>query len=273
LAAYSIQLEELASHGYVVFGLEHPYDTALIIRPDHRLIPLVDQVPQQAGPPTLAGLQANLKMVVRWAADTKFALDEIETLSRRRDTRFFEHLDLSRVGLFGHSLGGKVAARLCQGDSRVGACMNQDGEIFGIPFGGTVPVSSVTSDQPTSAPFADIYAAEPLASDAQLAAVHVTRRQFEDWRNSKTEALRAFLRRNTQASYLVVAKRPGFTHGSFMDISQLGASVAGTDDPEARSNHELADRLTRAFFDAILKHQGESWNKILRTPPSGITVE
>jgi fermentation-respiration switch protein FrsA (DUF1100 family) len=273
LAIYSIQLEELASHGYVVVGLEHPYDTALVIRPDHRLIPFVDQMPQQAGPPAVAGLQADLQEVVRWTADTKFALDQIETLSQRPDTRFVGRLDLSRIGLFGHSLGGKVAARLCQADSRIGACMNQDGEMFGIPFGGTEPISSLHAGQPTKAPFVDIYAAEPLATDAQLAAVHVTRTQFDNWRNSKTEALRAFLRRNTWASYLVVVKRPEFTHGTFMDIAQLDANIAGTDASQARSNLEVATRLTRAFFDATLKRQHESWDEFLQRPPNGITVE
>jgi predicted dienelactone hydrolase len=272
LAIYSIQLEELASYGYVVVGLEHPYDTALIIRPDHRLIPFVDQNPHPAAP-TAAWLRASIKQVVRWAADTRFALDEIATSLRRQDTQFFGHLDLSRVGVFGHSLGGMAAARLCQADSRIGACMNQDGEMFGIPFGGTEPISSLNTEQPTMAPFVDIYAAEQLATDAQLAAVHVTRAQFESWRNSKTEALRAFLRRNTRASYLVVVKRPEFTHGTFMDIAQLDANIAGNDASQARSNLEVATRLTRAFFDATLKRQHESWDGFLQRPPSGITVE
>jgi fermentation-respiration switch protein FrsA (DUF1100 family) len=273
LAIYSIQLEELASYGYVIVGLEHPYDTALIIGPGHQLIPFVDQTPQQAGPPTVAGLEADVQEVVRWTADTKFALDQIETLSQEHDTRFFGRLDLSRIGVFGHSLGGKAAVRLCQTDSRIGACMNQDGEMFGIPFGGTEPISSLNTERPTTAPFVDIYVAELLASDAQLAAVHVTRAQFESWRNSKTEALRAFLRRNTRASYLVVVKRPEFTHGTFMDIAQLDANIAGNDASQARSNLEVATRLTRAFFDATLKRQHESWDEFLQRPPSGITVE
>ena len=220
--AYSAQLEELASYGYIVVGLEHPYDTALIIRPDRRLIPLIDHSPQQSGPPAIAGLQANLKEVLRWTADTKFALDQIEKLSRKRGQVIFEHVDLSRIGVFGHSLGGKAAARLCQTDVRVKACLNQDGELFGIPFGGTQPISSVIAGRHTAAPFVDIYVAEPLASDSQLAAAHITRKQFEDWRNSKTEALRAYLRTNVQASYLVVVRRPD----SLMAASWISLSSA-----------------------------------------------
>jgi hypothetical protein len=128
----------------------------------------VDRAPQQPGPPTIAGLEANLKEVVRWEADSKFALDEIESLSRNKRTVFFQRLDLSRIGVFGHSLGGKTAARFCQTDVRVRACSNEDGELFGIPFGSNEPIPSVIPGRPTQAPFVDIYVAEPLASDASI---------------------------------------------------------------------------------------------------------
>ena len=272
LAAYSVQLEEMASHGYVVVGLEHPYDTALIIQPGHRLIPFIDRMPHETAQ-TAAWLEADVQQVLRWVADTKFALDEIQNLSQRRDTPFFGHLDLSRIGVYGHSLGGMAAARLCQTDSRIHACLNQDGEMFGIPFGGTEPIPSVIATQPTIAPFVDIYAHEQLASDAQLAAVHVTRKQFEDWRHSKTEALRSFLRRNTSASHLVIIERPGFTHGSFMDIGQLISAVAGSDPSQARSSLELANRLTLAFFDATLRQEDQGWVELVRKPPEGVTIE
>lgn len=243
--AYSAQLEELASHGYVVLGLNHPYDTALIIRPDHQLIPFVDQGPQQPGPPSIAGLQADRNVVVRWAADTRFALEQIKALSQKRDSPLFHHLDLSHVGVFGHSLGGKAAARVCQIDSRIGACLNEDGELFGIPAGSSQPVPSVIPDHPTKAPFVDIYVAEQLATDAQLAAMHVTREQLENWRRSKITALRSFLRSNKEDSYFVVIKRDGFRHGGFMDIAELGAIVSKSNESTAQSNLEL-DKAT--FF-------------------------
>ncbi|HEY3455781.1 MAG TPA: hypothetical protein VGK64_14340 [Bryobacteraceae bacterium] len=271
--AYSAQLEELASHGYVAVGLNHPHDTALIIRPDHRLIPFVDQSPQQSGPPSVAGLQADLEVVRRWTADTKFALDQLEIASRKKHGILFKHLNLSRIGVLGHSLGGKAAARLCQIDHRVKACLNEDGELFGIPFGSNQPVPSVIPGRRMRAPFVDIYVAERLASDAQLAAVHVTREQFEGWRRSKTEALRAFLRSNVRDSYLVVIRRPGFTHGGFMDIAELGAVVARTSKSTAQSNLELANDLTLAFFDAMLKHDNGNWRQLVMNPPEAVSIE
>lgn len=62
---YQIQLQELASRGYVIFGLEHGTDSALLIRPDHTLLPYVSRREPDPGPPTVAGLEANRDSVIR----------------------------------------------------------------------------------------------------------------------------------------------------------------------------------------------------------------
>jgi len=269
--AYTAQLEELASRGYVVVAIEHGNDAALIIRADHTLIPFVTPA-LDAGPPTAAGLEVDRAIVIRWTADTKFALDEIVQLSRKRGTRFFGRLNLSQIGIFGHSVGGKSSARLCQIDSRVRACLNEDGEIFGIPFGGSEPISSVIPDRPTKASFVDIFVPDPM-SDSALAEVHVTRKQFEDWRNSKTQALRTFLHANSVPSYLITVRRSGYIHGSFIDIRLLRATIAGTDAPQDASNLKLGTTFPQVFFDATLKNQGADWKQMVSNPPEGVTVE
>ena len=143
--AYSVPLEDLASRGYVIVALEHGNDAALIIKPDHTLIPFVSLQPPDAGPPTVSGLEADRDVVTPWATDTAFAIDQIAQLSRQPGNRFYGHLNLSQIGVFGHSAGGKAAVRVCQTDSRVRACLNQDGEMFGIPFGSDTPIPSVGS--------------------------------------------------------------------------------------------------------------------------------
>jgi hypothetical protein len=269
---YSVQLEELASHGYIVVALEHGSDAALIITPDHTLIPFVSTLPPTVGPPTASWLEAERDIVVRWTADTTFALDQIEGMSSRRGTKFFQRLNLSRIGVFGHSEGGKAAARICQSDSRIRSCMNQDGEMFGVPFGSNEAIPSVIPNQPTKGPFVDVYAAEGF-TDAQLAAVHVTRTQYNDWRNTKTTALRSFLNANSSRSYLITIKRQGYIHGSFTDVRPLRAALAGTPATEDASNLDLAKAFTLAFFDATLKNRSAAWKRFVASPPEGVTVE
>jgi hypothetical protein len=94
----------------VIVGLEHSYDTALMIRADHTLIPLSGLGPAQSGPPSIPGLKAALEQVIRWTADSKFALDQLQRMANETRSVLFGHLDLSRIGIFGHSLGGKAVA-------------------------------------------------------------------------------------------------------------------------------------------------------------------
>lgn len=267
--AYSIQLEELASRGYVVVAIEHGSDSALIVRPDRTLIPFVNRSPPEAGPPTIAGIEAGRDEVIRWTDDTRFALDQIVRLSQLPGTMFYRRLDLSRIGAFGHSLGGKAAVRVCQVDPRVRACLNQDGEMFNIPFSSSEPIPSVVAGVGTKAPVTVIFVAEPGFTDRQLAAVKVTRKQFEDWRSAKTEALRSFLEKNRVASYLITIQRPGYVHGSFMDMRQLGA----VPDAQARENLQMGVDFTLSFFDAQLRNSKQMWNQIVAKAADGVSIE
>lgn len=268
--AYQIQLEELASHGYVVFALEHGSDSALIIRPDHTLLPYASRRDYSPIPPTAAYFEADRREVIRRTDDVLFVLSQIALLDKKRDSVLGGRLDLSRIGAFGHSEGGKVAIRTCQVDARVRACLNQDGEMFPIPPGSTEPIPSLIPGKPVLPPVAVIYVAEPGPTDAQLVAVHVTRREFDEWRAAKNKAMRSFLQENARNSELVTIKVPGYVHASFMDVRLLGPNP----EPEAVVNHRTGTNITRAFFDDRL-HFGDrkGWSQFVGKPGEGITVE
>jgi hypothetical protein len=256
--AYQLQLQELASRGYVVFGLEHGTDSALLIRPDRTLLPYVSRSPPDQGPPTTAGLEVNRDQVIRRTADIVFVLNQIEILAGGANGKFSNRLDLSRIGVFGHSMGGKAAIRACQVDRRVRTCANQDGEMFGIPFNSSDPIPSLLPERTITVPVAVIYVAEPGVSDAQLAAAKVTRAQYEDWREAKNRALRRFLKQKTKDSTLITITVPGFVHASFMDIRLLGARASSED----VRNHRTAVEIATQYFDAKL-HTGDqnAWRK------------
>jgi hypothetical protein len=268
--AYQLQLQELASRGYVIFGLEHGTDSALLIRPDRTLLPYVSRRPPDPGPPTIGGLEANRDQVARRTADISFALNQIESVAKEPNAIFRDRLDFSRIGAFGHSEGGKAAVRACQVDRRVRACLNQDGEMFGIPFNSTDPIPSLLPERSITAPVAVIYVAEPGIPDAQLAAVKVTRAQYEDWRAAKNRALRSFLKEKTRDSNLITINAQGFVHGSFMDIRLLRGNPSRQD----VTNHRTGIEITRRWFDAKL-HAGDqnAWSKFTAATDAGIMIE
>src|SRR5215470_15217250 len=71
---YAAQLEDLASHGYVVAAISHPYDAIVTLFPDGRQIAYSDK--RWPATPSLEG-EANLNQVEWHTNDIRFALDEL----------------------------------------------------------------------------------------------------------------------------------------------------------------------------------------------------
>ena len=132
----TIQAEELASHGFVVAGVDHPYGSSVVVFPDGRrargkLGAFLDYATDE----TLAATERSTEEELRTrAADLRFVLDELDRLDRADpDGRLTGRLDAARAGVFGHSFGGAVAAEVCRADPRVRAGADLDGLIFGEP--------------------------------------------------------------------------------------------------------------------------------------------
>jgi len=117
----TFQVEELASHGFIVAGIDHLAAGAM---PD-----------LQIDFSTAAGFEHFLKnarsQVKQRAADVRFVLDEIEKMNRAENSFLRGRADVSRVGVFGHSFGGAVAAQVCADDARFKAGIDMDGVLFG----------------------------------------------------------------------------------------------------------------------------------------------
>jgi dienelactone hydrolase len=131
---YSTLAEDLASHGYVVVGFDAPYRTFAVTFPDGRVI---RRAPEN-NPELCEGLdQARQvvcvsRIITAWTGDIAFVLDRLQKLnSSDHSEKFGGRLDMTRVGVFGHSLGGATAAQFCHNDSRCKAGIDVDGTVFG----------------------------------------------------------------------------------------------------------------------------------------------
>jgi len=127
---YSTLAEDLASRGYVVVGFDAPYRTQLVVLPNgevkHRL-PQND--PEEVPLPQVE------RLLMMWVSDVRFVLDRLEVLNEQDDRGLLTHrLDLTKIGVFGHSFGGAQALQVCHDDSRCKAGIDIDG----MPFGSVV---------------------------------------------------------------------------------------------------------------------------------------
>jgi predicted dienelactone hydrolase len=133
----TFQVEELVSHGYIVVGLDQPGAAAMVRLPDGRQIPgwpkgkiqpLIDQsITPHTPAPMLSKQSLPNGIIPYFTQDISFALDQLATINQADPQHILtDHLDLSRVGAFGISLGGMEAAEACQKDPRLGACLIMD---------------------------------------------------------------------------------------------------------------------------------------------------
>jgi pimeloyl-ACP methyl ester carboxylesterase len=134
----TLLVEELASYGYLVITVDHTYEAWEVEFPGARVATRI--VPD-------GGIQDALTVRV---ADVRFVLDCVATINRGQNPDAEGRPlpaglrgagDLSRTGMFGHSLGGATAAMAALVDPRVRAAVNLDGDILG-------PVLELGLDRP-----------------------------------------------------------------------------------------------------------------------------
>ena len=126
--------EQLASHGYIVIGVNHTYETTVTPFSDGRMIPInpraiAGALGPQTGPHDEAF--ADRAAVCRYkAADLRFVAEELARVQTGGDQLLMGRLDLSRMGAIGHSFGGCAALQWCRDDPRCRAAVNLDGAVW-----------------------------------------------------------------------------------------------------------------------------------------------
>jgi dienelactone hydrolase len=127
--------QDLASHGFVVVSLSHPYNSSMVelvdgsvANPDYsldlgfsfaRYIPIQERF-----------AMADEELAIQ-TADCRFVLDELEKLDRTPGHPLESRLCMDRVGACGHSFGGAVSVECAREDARVRAALELDGVLHG----------------------------------------------------------------------------------------------------------------------------------------------
>jgi hypothetical protein len=254
---YTAELEDIVSHGYIVVAVDHPYDTTYTIFPDGNVILFAqDRFDRETKKPNGFINYAKERVQVM-GDDNKFALTEILKYAKTRSVHapFFERVNGQEIGAFGHSIGGLAAARTCQIDFRVDACVDQDSDDDrGSPF-------IVTSlDETERQPFmlfdvssGDLWSPTTVnPSDAALAAQKMTRPEYLSLlKEHQTNEINQFTGIPGGSYRVMLFGLPGFIHRSFTDQTLLDFS--GDLQGDNLHNFQVAQAYLLAFFDKHLK--------------------
>ncbi len=124
---------ELAGQGYVVVTVDPTYEAHAVEFPDGRVAEASSEIGKIE--PVADRNKAVLEVRV---ADVRFVLDRLEVLARggnpdaggrQLPSGLGAALDMARVGMFGHSLGGMTTAEAMRLDRRIRAGVNLDGPL------------------------------------------------------------------------------------------------------------------------------------------------
>jgi predicted dienelactone hydrolase len=197
----TLLMEHLASHGYVVFAIGHPYTSMRVVSSDGRAIypdlgrigevsaqfrsvnaELTPMIAQASSPEERMRLQTELyerasgnnALMAVWVRDLSFVLDSIAAPSGKAQElqAIANHIDTNRIGLLGMSFGGGAVTELCKNDTRCRAGLNIDGPTFGhrqrqpleVPYLALIRQNQNTLDYLLEASRSDYYQIEVQGS-------------------------------------------------------------------------------------------------------------
>ena len=228
-SALTALAEDLASHGYVVAGIDHTYESFATAFPDGRVTTCrAREAPRRDRKEEVAAGRA---------ADVCFVLDELTGAHPAWPGAGL--IDPSRMAMAGHSAGGAAAIAAMLADSRIRAGIDMDGSTAApIPDEGLARPFLFLGKQSNYTPGSGGAVTTPRDWKLLRGAVITWER---DW-----ELLTGWKR------WLVVA---GAVHASFTDLALL-ADQTGIDTgaglPGARSL-DITRAYVRAFFDQHLR--------------------
>ena len=245
---YSTLAEDLASHGYVVVGFDAPYRTFTVVFPDSRTMRRTpENNPELCLEKTgeLRDRCAN-RLLTAWTEDIAFVLDRLQQLNASDASgKFTGRLDMTRVGVFGHSFGGAAAALFCQEDARCKTGIDVDG----APHGSVIQAG-------INRPFMFLLSDHSHESDPDGSQIEANIRSIYD-RLPPDE--RAFIEIRGANHFLFSDDGALLkSHIVMRTLRMLG--IVGID---GRRQLAVTAYCLRSFFDAYLRGAGASQFKIL----------
>lgn len=184
-SGYYALIEEIVSHGYIVLNINHTYESTGTLFPDGEIKLFNSEYDRKHNNQDMAEMVWNAmqnynkattpeeqytavhdlilnyygtEITERWNKDISLVIDELKKWNT--STFLAQHLDTTKIGVFGHSQGGAAAGQALLDDDRIIAGINVDGMQWGemIDTLMTKPFALISSEWDSSHPNLNVHA-------------------------------------------------------------------------------------------------------------------
>lgn len=238
---------ELASHGYVVASIGHPYhgmfirDTSgKVTLASRKFVEEIYEMNADDSSEETTYLTSQEWLKVR-TGDMTFILDTILDKSERMEGGPFSRIDKEKIGLFGHSLGGAASVQLGRERKDIDAVIDLEGSMLGECIG-FENGREILNEEPYPIPLLDVNSKK----------IHDLAKE-----NSGNDYVNFFVGERALCYQEVIFHDAG--HLNFTDLPIVSPPLArllGVGTVDARECIENVNYVVLTFFDYYIKGEG-----------------
>lgn len=136
-ASNSSTYTELASHGYVVASIDHPYHSFYTVSDDGKDVMVSTEYMREVSNANKEGFytaEETYGLIQQWMKlrtdDMNFVIDTILTQSESNSNTMYQLINKDKIGVFGHSMGGAASVWLGRERNDISAVVNIDAPLF-----------------------------------------------------------------------------------------------------------------------------------------------
>lgn len=202
---YTVFTQELASQGYIVIGIDHSYFNTLTLYSNGKIISSNNLNPKFEKLSLKDQIDFQRKAIEIYKQDIKFIIDQLVNINKDKNSKFYQHLNLDKIVIMGHSAGGTAAIETCRIDNRCKAAVDLDGWY-----------DHIIGDDPLQVPLLLVFAEDSLKVEEPTAQYlkrkELTREQYFERERKITEHRNKLCSKN--CSTVII---PKITHKDFGD--------------------------------------------------------
>lgn len=242
---------ELASHGYIVASIDHTYHSFYTAFSNGKSIPVDTEFLNEANNAQSGKLAIDEEFEVSHAwldlrtADIGLVIDSLKAGELGNTGEILNgHMDLTKIGLFGHSLGGAASAQVCRERDDVKAAIVLDGTMIGDIVGVSSSKIAVITNESFTKPLMMMYNASFQQQKAKEASYLPNINAYNN---------------ATNAAYSLCIKDSG--HLNFTDLPRISpflSGMLGVGSVDSFKAIKIMNAYSLAFFEKHVKGEPAS---------------